>query len=89
MWDWQALAARLAAGHALRLVWVDQAPGGAAGLDAGAASFDAGAARHLAGFDVPQAQAYLSVNPVNSGDRKSMSGTNSSVAGTLSPGDRG
>jgi hypothetical protein len=78
MWDWQALAARLAAGYALRSAWVDQALGGAA-------SFDAGAARHLAGFDVPLAQAYPSVNPVDSGDRKSMSGKNSSVAGTLSP----
>jgi hypothetical protein len=46
----------LAAGYALRSAWVDQALGGAAS--------DAGAARHLAGFDVPLAQAYPAVNPV-------------------------
>jgi hypothetical protein len=89
--DWQALAARLAAGHAYQR---SLAQGGAAWLSP-AGSFDPAAAQHLhldataparRSFDFsPIGAAYRAVNPVASGDRKTMSGIPISVAGPFIP----
>lgn len=88
--DWHTLAARLAAGHAFRR-GCDQAPMVVAG-----GSFDPYVAGKLKDYapvwDNPGAScngAFLDVNPVPRGVRKTMSGIEFDVAGPLHPGDRG
>ena len=94
--NWQLLATRLAAGHAFQRT---MAEGDSAWL-APMGSFDPVAARRLIdyaaaaptdwGFDfAPEGLPYPAVNPVALGDRKSIRGSESIVAGPIQSGDRG
>jgi hypothetical protein len=94
--DWQSLAMRLAAAHAFARSLDQEAPLRA--LPAG--SFDPAAARHIATranaapshglaatacHSAPAQNGYLAVNPVVLGDSKSMSGKDTTVAGSTLP----
>lgn len=89
--DWQALAARLAAGHAYQRALAE---GEAAWLSP-EGSFDHAVAQHLHLYAAAPASrsteisstgaAYRAVNPVVSGDRKTMSGIPVRVAGPFIP----
>lgn len=89
---WPVLAARLAAGHALwRDVLSKQAEPAAPRRAAAGGSFHAGIARIVAAYGAraagnnPPLKGYPAINPVILGDGKTMSGTNSSVAGASNP----
>jgi hypothetical protein len=94
--DWQALAIRLAAGHAFQRTLAE----GDVDWRAPVGSFDPAAAQQLIdyasaaptdwGFDsapqfIPQDSGYHAVNPVVLGVRKSMSGKDTIVAGPFLP----